>query len=114
MGHRLVIILFFLFSSVCAQIPKDKQLHFTVGATIGSWCFLVGDHNKQSEWKPIIYGISGATLAGVGKETYDKLQGRVFDVKDLGATLAGGIVSVAIIEGVREGIKIHRKRHRIK
>jgi hypothetical protein len=105
---RLIIILFLFSSLAGAQIPKDKQLHFVAGTTIGSWCFLVGDHNKQSEWKPVIYGISGATLAGIGKETYDKLQGRPFDVRDLGATILGGIVSVGIIEGIRAIIK-HRQ-----
>jgi VanZ family protein len=106
---KLIILLFLFPSLACAQIPKDKQLHLVAGTTIGSWCFLVGDHNQRSEWKPIIYGISGATLAGVAKESYDRLQGRPFDVRDLGATMIGGIISVVIIETTRTIINRHRR-----
>jgi hypothetical protein len=108
---KLIIILFLFSSLVDAQIPQDKKLHFTAGATFGSWCFVVGDYNIKSEWKPIIYGIGGATLAGIGKESYDKIKGRPFDVRDLGATMLGGIISVGIIEGVRLIINKTRDRH---
>jgi|WetSurMetagenome_2_1015567.scaffolds.fasta_scaffold596584_2 hypothetical protein len=110
LGKLLLLSYIFILSLACqAQIPKDKQLHFAAGATFGSWCFVVGDNNKYSEWKPILYDISGATIAGIGKETYDKVQGGPFDVKDLGATMIGGIVSVGIIEGTRAIIKHHKK-----
>lgn len=112
---RLMILLFVMFFCKISKAQdfsqKDKQLHFAAGATFGSWCFVVGDFNKKSEWKPILYGIGGSTLAGAGKECYDKYSGGIFDTKDLAATVIGGVVSVSIIEGVRAIIK-HKRSHK--
>ncbi len=103
----LIIFLIFSISLNAQQIPKDKQLHFTAGAVIGGWGTLTV--SQETLWKPAIAGVLWATVAGAGKESYDKMTGGKFDVKDLGATVIGSIVSVGIITGIK-AIKKH-KRH---
>ena len=98
------LILFFIpFFSLSAQIPKDKQLHLFCGSVIGSWCYCAGQNKK-----PFIYGLSGATIAGISKETYDKLNGNKFDCKDLGYSILGGAISVTIIHVIRKSINKKR------
>jgi len=92
-----------------AQIT-DKQLHLFVGTTIGAWSYVIGDYNAKTQLKPIIYGITGATIAGLTKETWDFARGKRFDVKDLGYTVLGGVVSVGVITGIKAIIKCHKKR----
>jgi len=101
----IIMILFILSIKDCsAQIPKDKQLHFGSGAVISAWSYLVGQNTK-----PVIFGITGAAIAGIGKESLDKIKGGKFDTKDLGYTILGDVISVGIITVVKK-IK-PRKKH---
>jgi hypothetical protein len=84
-------------------IPKDKQLHLYCGVSAGAWCYAVGQDKK-----PVLYGITGAALAGIGKETYDKINGNKFDCKDLGFTILGGAISVTVIELIKRGVNKKR------
>jgi len=94
------------------EIPRDKQLHLAAGASISAWTYCVGyNYYPDSKWVPPVVGISMATLAGITKESWDKLNGGPFDIKDLGATITGGIISVGIIEGIRAIVK-HKKSHK--
>jgi uncharacterized membrane protein YeaQ/YmgE (transglycosylase-associated protein family) len=105
---KFLTILFLIFSlSVNAQIT-DKQLHLFVGTTIGAWSYVIGNNTSKTQFngnpiqfKAIIYGVSGATMAGLTKETWDWSRGKKFDVKDLGATVLGGVASVILITGVK-------------
>jgi hypothetical protein len=93
-------------------IPRDKQLHLLAGASFGAWCYTVGYcYYPEKKWVPIVADIGGSTMMGIGKETWDKLNGRPFDVKDLGATITGAIISVGLIEGIRGLVKRHNRRY---
>lgn len=84
-------------------LPKDKQYHLAAGIITGSWSYTIGIYpDKNNYIKPVIFNIAGATFAGLTKESYDKLRGSKFDTKDLGYTIAGGIISSAIITGLRQ------------
>lgn len=98
------IIFLFLCTNLFSQIPKDKILHLYSGAFISSWCYATKQDNH-----PVIYGLSGGLIAGVAKESYDKLNGNKFDVNDIKFTLIGSLTSVVIIETIR---KIKNKKSR--
>lgn len=105
-GLIIIVILLAITNNCKSQdISKDKQLHFAAGATISGWSYCVGYNASDKRWVVPVFGLSGASLAGIGKESYDKINGGKFDVKDLGATIIGAIVSVVIIEGIRRIIK---------
>ena len=70
------------------QIQKDKVLHFVAGAVIGSGIFYATD---SAAW-----GIGAAAAAGIAKEVLDSFGYGDADAFDALATLAGGIVSVAL------------------
>jgi hypothetical protein len=75
-------------------IPKDKLLHFAVGAAVGvaaGGCGLAiaGPYGG-------IAGPLAALLAGAGKEIKDKRDYGVFDIADLAATVAGGVLSTLL------------------
>lgn len=92
------------------QIARDKQLHLGAGAVVAGWGYMVP--SQQQGWKPVIYGLGTATLAGVGKEVADLGGFGTPDIKDLGATIIGGAVSIGVITGVKAIIKragVHRR-----
>jgi hypothetical protein len=82
-----------------SQIAKDKQLHLGAGAVVASWGYMLPV--QSTGWKPFVYGVGSATVAGMGKELADLGGFGTPDFKDLGATVIGGIVSVGIITGFK-------------
>jgi hypothetical protein len=105
------LLLISLFMSAHGQIAKDKQLHLGAGAVVGGWGYLIP--KQTTSWKPIAYGIGTATIAGVGKELTDLGGFGTPDLKDLGATVIGGVVSVGIIAGVKAIIKTTKRNRRM-
>ena len=95
------------------QIPKDKQLHFCAGATIGAWGYIIPGP-KAPLWKPIVYSIGTSTIAGVGKELIDLGGFGTPEWRDLGWTMIGGVVSAGILTGIKKVIHIHKHRHNLK
>ena len=73
------------------MIARDKQLHFIAGLIIGLTAIFIS-------WY-CAYGL--VLIAGVGKEVKDEIVYHGFDVYDLLYTMAGGAVSVAIIEVIK-------------
>ena len=69
-------------------IPRDKIYHFAAGAMIGSGVFYV---TRSAAW-----GIGAAAAAGITKEVLDSFGYGDADAFDALATVAGGIVSVAL------------------
>ena len=100
------LLLISLFMSAHGQIAKDKQLHLGAGAVVAGWGYLLP--SAAAGWKPMVYGLGSATLAGAGKELADMGGFGNPDWKDLGATIVGGAVSVGIILGVKA---IFKKQH---
>ena len=92
-------IAIFSVMPVHGQIAKDKQMHLGAGAVVGSWGYMIPAESKG--WKPIVFSIGSATVAGVGKELVDMGGFGTPDIKDLGATVIGGVVTAGIITGVR-------------
>lgn len=101
---RYLLIILSLLSLPChAQQLSDKQLHLMVGTSLGAWSYLASP--KQDGIMPVAFCITGATLAGIAKEAYDKNQGMTFDKKDLGYTVAGGVVAGLTISGIKAIVK---------
>lgn len=108
---KLCILLVVLIStaSYSQKIARDKQLHLGAGFLVGAWGTLIPEDKNL---KPILYGIGASVVAGAGKELVDMGGFGKPDIKDFGATVIGGVVSVGIITGVKAIIK-HHKRHKI-
>ncbi|MBK7712024.1 MAG: hypothetical protein IPJ37_14440 [Bacteroidales bacterium] len=101
-----MIIVIFLSIPAKSQIPKDKQLHLGAGAVVAGWGYMLP--TQSSGWKPLVYGLGSATIAGAGKELADMGGFGTPDWKDLRATVIGGVVSVGVIMGVKAIFKTHR------
>lgn len=95
------LIALFLAFNVSAQIPIDKQLHFSAGAISGT----VSVFSK----KPLLTAISVSIIAGLAKETYDRHRGYKFDNRDVAFTVAGGAFTGTVVYYIR---KKHRKRNK--
>lgn len=106
---KYILIILSLLSLPChAQQIGDKQLHLMVGTSLGAWSYLASP--KQEGIMPVAFCITGATLAGIAKEAYDRSQGMTFDKKDLKYTIAGGVISAVTIVTVKK--IIHKNRIR--
>jgi hypothetical protein len=103
MGALLLLTISF---SAKGQIAKDKQLHLGAGAVVAGWGYLLP--SGAAGWKPMVYGLGSATLAGAGKELADMGGFGNPDWRDLQATIIGGAVSIGIIMGVKA---IFKKQH---
>jgi len=75
---------------------KDLLYHFLAGAIIALFSIRLNTDAM------VVCGISAATLAGTGKELYDKyIKRTTFDVADLCLTIVGGMTAVFIIAFLR-------------
>lgn len=99
---RRALLPLFLALTLCApaqagelRIPKDKALHFGVGAAIS----LAVTAAARAEGRKFheLWGIGASFLVGLMKELADRREpGNKFDGGDLAATVAGGVfVSVS-------------------
>lgn len=70
-----------------------------MGTSLGAWSYLASP--KQDGIMPVAFCLTGATIAGIAKEAYDKNQGMTFDKKDLAYTVAGGVISAGVIIGTK-------------
>lgn len=106
---RNILIILLLFSLNChAQQLNDKQLHLMMGTSFGAWSYVACP--KQNGVLPVAFCLTGATLAGIAKEAYDKNQGMTFDKRDLKYTIAGGVISAVTIVTVKKIIRKNRIR----
>jgi uncharacterized protein YfiM (DUF2279 family) len=82
-----------------ATIPQDKQLHYISGLLTSAvaYTFSYGlqnkyTTNKKKHNKALIIAAGAALGIGLVKELYDSRKGGSgFDIKDLGATVLGGM-----------------------
>jgi uncharacterized membrane protein len=70
------------------NIPKDKQLHFIAGFAIAAISLAIGI--------PALLTLFVVVLAGVGKELYDLTGRGTPELADIGYTILGGLVPVAL------------------
>ena len=78
-----LVIVILLSTPINAQIPHDKQLHFLAGAVIYSASVYLDFDN------PLLF----VTLVGISKELHDATSNKhTFDIMDIVATTAGGVV----------------------
>lgn len=82
-------------------------LHFAAGSVVGGTSAFV----FKSPKKAINTSIFLSTLAGVGKELYDKRNGGKFDYSDVGATVLGSLMTTSVVLIVRD---IKRRHGRMK
>lgn len=87
---------FLICHSLSGQIlSNDKTSHFIAGGLAGYYGASL-ELSLTNNVHPYLTCIGSATLAGTAKELMDR-QTTGFDRKDLGATIAGGILSGTII-----------------
>jgi putative lipoprotein len=82
-----------------AWFGRDKAKHFLAAAAIQSVSYAVWrDRGAHSE--PALWRASAVTATvSLGKEVFDRSQGRIFSVRDLAWDAAGaGAASVVIIQ----------------
>ena len=110
---RLTLILtaILLTGVMSGQIAYDKKLHMGAGAVVGVWGTFAGNSLELTPEKSALFGMGSVAVAGVGKELWDvsyRLWGHndKFDVKDIGATLIGGVVGVGLSYA---GLKIFKR-----
>ena len=103
---RTILILLFITQLSYGQIPKDKQLHAYGGAAIGAWSTRLTI--EQDGWKPVVLGISIPLGVGLAKEGFDLAGGGTAEWADVRYTVAGAVISVAVIYGIK--LIRHEKR----
>ncbi|WP_196890921.1 hypothetical protein [Aureivirga marina] len=102
---RLTLLIFFLFFATHLQAQstkyEDKIMHYGAGnfaaASTSVFYNLVTPKEKRSKLWKSVFCFASATLIGLGKELYDQRSQGEFDVKDLGATMLGGLTIVIVI-----------------
>lgn len=107
----LTILLTACLGSCFSQVKTDKVSHFGVGYATGalSSAIVLNNSNGKNEWfKSLAVGFGSSALIGCGKEVYDYLDYGVFDFKDLGATVLGGVLGSVTIKIT---IKTYEKKH---
>lgn len=100
-----------LISATCSAQKTDKVAHFGVGYATGalSSSLVLSHSNGKNEWfKTLAVGFGSSALIGCGKEVYDYMDYGVFDFKDLGATVLGGVLGSVTIKIT---IKGYEKKH---
>ena len=81
----------------------DKVAHFGVGYVASATTSAL--MSKQTPWKNIAIGIGSSVVLGTAKELYDYNKKGVFNYKDLGATVLGGVLgSVTIRWTIRKTV----------
>lgn len=85
----------------------DKMLHFSAGSAISGTTYYLFKDNKNA----VLYSIAAGTIAGVGKEVYDRNR-TGFDNKDLACTIIGSITINILIDATTKA-KTRRKSKRL-
>ena len=91
-------VLLVLFLSMLVTIPvcsqTDKTYHATAGAVIGTATTKIVYHYDDYNYlKSLGYSTGSSTAAGIAKELYDLRMGGRFDLWDIAATTAGGLMA---------------------
>jgi len=106
MKTKLTIIALLITVSLQAQIDVDKKYHAGAGMVIGTWGTFAGNSLELTPEKSALFGIGSVAVAGIGKELWDEIEYGGFDIKDVGATMIGGVVGVGL---TYVGLKIFKK-----
>jgi len=84
------------------QMPKDKQMHFYVGAITGAaagkWCESRNEHlsRKEKRKKIFLCTLGSSTIVGVLKEAYDSTGRGNVEFADAAVTSAGGAAATLL------------------
>lgn len=77
--------------------PSNKK-HLWAGVVLGLISFLFVRHGLNWKiWHSLGMCVGVALVVGLGKETLDKVQGKVWDWLDLIYTFAGGVITATIL-----------------
>lgn len=72
-----------------SSIAKDRWMHYAIGMTAALWLLALGCLISPNVG--VVASVVGCVALAFGKEWYDRREGRVFDVVDFIATVAGGM-----------------------
>jgi len=104
----MTVLIFFIGKSYGQTIPKDKQLHIYAGTVVSGWGYIIPQ--SKNLWAQAAYGVGSSVVAGAGKELVDLGGFGTPDIKDFGATVIGGIVTVGVITAVRGILNINKHK----
>ena len=79
------------------MIPKDKILHFSVGAVASFVTYMTVLKYTDNPIKSAIFSILAAVLIGLLKEIYDQWKYKGFSFMDWIATVLGGLFMTIIL-----------------
>lgn len=71
-------------------IEKDKFLHSTAGAWVGSSVYMYAHYRTDNKMLSLALSVLSAFAVGEAKELYDRSKGKKFSNDDLAATTFGG------------------------
>ena len=84
------------------EFHEDKINHFACGYIIGFTVSGITDNYCKNKYMSMLSGIVISSLAGLGKEMYDRKNGGKFDNMDMKTTIVGGIagsITIRLILG---------------
>jgi len=95
----LAFTIIFLSVQKCSgQIAADKSLHGGAGIFCGAWGTWVGSiYFEDSPEYAALIGLGVAAMAGLGKEGLDAGTGGSPELKDLMATITGGLIGAGLM-----------------
>ena len=103
----LILLLTAFVHTTFAQIPYDKKLHIGAGIVLSSWGTFAANSCGYNPEQCAVFGLATAWGAGVAKELADGLGFGTMDIKDLRATMYGGLIGTAVSYA---GLKIFKKK----
>ena len=92
----LILLLTAFVHTTFAQIPYDKKLHIGAGVVVSSWGTFAANSCGYNPEQCAALGLATARGAGVAKELADGLGFGTMDIKDLRATMYGGLIGTAV------------------
>lgn len=78
------------------SIPHDKLLHILAGMLAAMFVLRAVSFTGAPAMAARGMAFAAAVMAGLAREIYNKSQGGVFDMKDIAATAAGGLITALL------------------
>ena len=94
MFKKLTLLVTLMLLSAGCDVAPDKRFHIQGGALVSGTTYAATKDPKKS--------ILAAAVVGVAKEVYDSTGRGNVEALDIAATVAGGILTVIVLESLPE------------
>lgn len=84
-----------------AWLGRDKFQHFWVSYAATTFAFAAATGAGVDADDALLVAVPAAMVAGIGKEVFDRRQGRIFSLRDLVADALGTIAAAAVLAQIR-------------